>query len=51
MPLENQTPTPLHSTHNVIAARLREQILAGRYAPRDTVRARAEGGRVVFDKV
>jgi ATP-dependent Clp protease ATP-binding subunit ClpB len=30
---------------------LAKEVLAGRYAPRDTVRARAEGGRVVFDKV
>jgi len=33
MLMENQTPIPLHSTHNVIAGKLREQILAGRYAP------------------
>ena len=30
---------------------LAKEVLAGRHAPRDTVRARAEGGRVVFDKV
>ena len=30
---------------------LAKEVLAGRYAPRGTVRARAEGGRVVFDKV
>jgi ATP-dependent Clp protease ATP-binding subunit ClpB len=30
---------------------LAKEVLAGRYAPRDTVRARAESGRVVFDKV
>ena len=29
---------------------LAREVLAGRYAPRDTVRARAEGGRIVFDK-
>jgi len=30
---------------------LAKEVLAGRYAPRDTVRARAEGGRMVFEKV
>ncbi|MCP5473878.1 MAG: ATP-dependent chaperone ClpB [Rhodanobacteraceae bacterium] len=29
---------------------LAKEVLAGRYAPRDTVRARAEGGRIVFEK-
>jgi len=30
---------------------LAKEVLAGRYAPRDTVRALSQGGRVVFDKV
>ena len=30
---------------------LAREVLAGRYAPRDTVRARAEGGKIVFEKV
>ena len=30
---------------------LAKEVLAGRYAPRDTVRATADGGRIVFEKV
>lgn len=40
--MTKQTTPPLHSTHNVIADRLRDQILAGRYAP---------GARLVQDEL
>lgn len=40
--MQNQTSSPLHPTHDLIAEKLRDQILAGRYPP---------GARLVQDEL